>query len=172
MTIHFVRLIKKSQVITYIDDTIMQSENKSEMFTVSNEYDTLLKKAGLKATPDRTFFSLKKVKFLRHVLSPDGIKPVAKRTKDLKLLESTESGREVMKILGCLGFYSCNVKNLLVDSQHFYDLIKDSNPFHWTNEHEKLFQSIKHRIRISEDTIFAVPSTDYPFHIHADSSNV
>ena len=26
--------------------------------------------------------------------------------------------------------------------------------------------------RISEDTILAVPSTDYPLHIHVDSSNV
>ena len=57
-----------------------------------------------------------------------------------------------------------------MDSQPFYDLIRDSTPFHWTHEHEKFFQSIKDRI--SEDTILAVPSTDYPFHIHVDSSNV
>ena len=53
-----------------------------------------------------------------------------------------------------------------VDSQHFYDLIKDSSPFHWTHDHEKLLQST--RDRISEDTILAVPSTDYPFHLHVD----
>ena len=75
-----------------------------------------------------------------------------------------------MKVLGCLGFYSCYIKNLHVDSQPFCDLIKDSTHFHWTHEHEKLFHSIKDRI--SEDTILAVPSTDYPFHIHVDSSNV
>ena len=62
------------------------------------------------------------------------------------------------------------MKNLHVDSQPFYDLIKDSTPFRWTHEHEKLFQSIKNRN--SEDTILAVPSTDYLFHIHVDSLNV
>ena len=170
MTIHFDPLIKKKQAITYIDDTIMQSQNKNEMFTVINEYHTLLRKAGLKAAPDKTFFFLKKVKFLGHVISPDGIQPIAKRVKDLKNLKSPESKRDVMKVLGCLGFYSCYIKNLHVDSQPFYDLIKDSTPFHWTHEHEKLFQTIKDRI--SEDTILAVPSTDYPFHIHVDSSNV
>ena len=75
-----------------------------------------------------------------------------------------------MKVLGCLRFYSCYIKYLHVDSQPFYDLIKDSTTFHWTHEHEKLFQSIKDRT--SEDSILAVPSTDYPFHIHVDSSNV
>ena len=75
-----------------------------------------------------------------------------------------------MKVVGCLGFYSCYIKNLHVDSQPFYDLIKDSNPFHWTHENEKLFQSVKDKKR--EDAILAVLSTDYLFHIHKDSSNV
>ena len=75
-----------------------------------------------------------------------------------------------MKVLGCLGFYSCYIKNLHVDSQPFYNLIKDSTPFHWTEKHEALFESIKERIH--KDTVLAVPSTDYPFHIHVDSSNV
>ena len=57
-----------------------------------------------------------------------------------------------------------------MDSQPFYDLVKDSTPFQWTHKHEKLFPSIKDRI--SEDTILAGPSTDHPFHIHVDSSNV
>ena len=171
MTIHFDPLIKKKQAITYIDDTIMQSQNKKEMFTIINEYHTLLRKAGLKAAPDKTFFFLKKVKFLGNVISPEGIQPIAKRVKDLKNLKSSECKRGVTKVLGCLGFYSCYIKNLYVrDSQPFYDMIKDSTSFHWTDEHEKLFQSIKDRI--SEDTILAVPSTDYPFHIHVDSSNV
>ena len=60
MAIHFDPLIKKKQAITYIDDTIMQSQNKNEMFTIINEYHTLLRKAGLKAAPDKTFFFLKK----------------------------------------------------------------------------------------------------------------
>ena len=146
------------------------NHKKKEMFTIINEYHTLLRKAGLKAAPDKTFFFLKKVKFLGHVISPDGIQPIAKRVKDLKNLKSPECKRDVMKVLGCLRFYSCYIKYLHVDSQHFYDLNKDSTSFHWTDEHEKFFQSIKDRI--SEDTILAVPSTENPFNIHVDSSNV
>ena len=75
-----------------------------------------------------------------------------------------------MKVLGCLGFYKCYIMNLHNDSQPSYDLIKGSTPCHWTEGHEKLFNSIKERIH--KDTVLAVPSTDYPFHIHVDSSNV
>ena len=57
-----------------------------------------------------------------------------------------------------------------MDSQPFYELIKDITPFKWTDQHEQLFKEIK--TRISEDTILAKPSTKHPFHIHVDSSNV
>ena len=139
------------------------------MFTINHEYHQLLRKGGRKAAPDKTHFFLRKVKFLGHVISEQGVQPVAKRVKDLQNLKSPENKRDVMKILGCLGFYSCYIRNLHVNSQPFYELIKDT-PFKWTEQHEELLKEIK--TRISEDTIFAVPSTEYPFHIHVDSSNI
>ena len=91
MTIHFVPLIRKKQAIIYIDDTIMQSQTGGEMSTIINEYHTLLRKAGLKAAPDKTFFFLKKVKFLGHVISPDGIQPKVKRVDALRNLKWPQS---------------------------------------------------------------------------------
>ena len=110
------------------------------------------------------------MKFLGHVTSFEGIQPIAKRVKDLKSPKSPECKRVIMKVPGCLGFYRCYIRNLHVDSKTFYDLLRDSMSFHWTQEREKNFQMIKYRI--SEDTILAIPSTEYPFHIHVDSSNV
>ena len=118
---------------------------------------------------DKTFFFLKKVKFLGQVISPDVIQPIAKRVDALRNLRSPQSKWYVMKVLGGLGSYSCYI-HLHVDSHPFYNLIKHSTPFHWTEEHETLFKSIKERIH--KATVLAVPSTDYPFHIHVDSSNV
>ena len=170
MAINFEPLIKKKKAITYLDDSLFQSQSKAEMFTIIHAYHQLLRKGGLKAAPDKTHFFLRKVKFLGHVISEQRIQPVAKRVKDLQNLRSPESKTEVMKVLGCLSFYSCYIKNLHVDSQPFYELIEDTTPFKWTEQHEELFKETK--TRFSEDTILAVPSTEYPFHIHVDSSNV
>ena len=74
-----------------------------------------------------------------------------------------------MKLLGYLGFYSCYIKNLQVDSQPFYVLSKEATPFHWTEEHERMCNSSEEQFH--KDTVVAVPSTDYPFHSHVDSSN-
>ena len=49
-------LIKRKQAITYIDDTLLQAKDKQEMFTIVKEYHSLLRKANLKAAPDKTMF--------------------------------------------------------------------------------------------------------------------
>ena len=103
----------------------MQSQTRGEMFTNNIEYHTLLRKVGLKAALDKTFFPLKKVKFLGHVISPDGIQPIAKRVDALTNVKSPQSKRHVMKILGSLGFYSCYIRNL---HQYFiYGNAKDND---------------------------------------------
>ena len=169
MITHFEPLIKRKQAITYMDDTIIQSQNKGEMFSFIHEYHNLLRKAGSKAVPEKTFF-LEKVKFLGHVISSEGIQPIVKRVKDLKNPKSPECKRDVMKVLGCLGFYSCDIKNLHMDGKAFYDLIRGFTSFHWTEEHEKIFPLINDRF--SEDTILAIPSTEYAFQIQVVLSNV
>ena len=123
MAINFEALIKK-KAMTYLDDSLHQSQTKAEMFTIIHEYHQLLRKRSLKAAPDKPHYFLRKVNFLGHVISEQGIQPVSKRVQDLQSLKSPESKRDVMKVLGCLGFYSCFIKNLHVDSQPFYELIK------------------------------------------------
>ena len=63
MTIRFEPLIKKKQEMTYIDDTIMQSRNKGEMFSIIREYHSLLRQAGLKVGPVKLSSSSKRRKF-------------------------------------------------------------------------------------------------------------
>ena len=121
MAIHSDPLIKKKQAISYIDGTLMQLQNKNEMFTVINEYNTLPGKVGVSPAPDKIFFFLNKIKFLGLILSLEGIQPVAKRAKDFKNLRSPENKRDVMNFFGCFGFYSCNIENFHVDN-HFFKI--------------------------------------------------
>ena len=170
MAINFEPPVKKNKAITYLDGSLLQCLTTTEMFTTFQEYHQLSRKEGLKAAPNKTHFFLRNVKVLGYVISKQGIQPVAKRVKDLQNLKSRENKTDVMKVLGCLGFYSCQIENLHGDSQSIYELVKDITPLKWTDQHEDFFKEIK--TRISEDTLLAVRWTEYPFHIHVDSSNV
>ena len=98
-------LIKTKKATTYIDDTLLQSKNKNEMFDTIRENHSLLRNANLKAAPDKTFF-LRKVKFLGHVVSKEGLSAIACRIDDIKKLKSPEPKTEVLGVLGIMGFYS------------------------------------------------------------------
>ena len=88
-------LIKRKQAITNNDDTLLQAKDKQEMFTIVKEYHSLLRKANLKAAPDKTMFFLRKMRFLGHVISKDGLSPIASRIDDIRNLITPESKKEV-----------------------------------------------------------------------------
>ena len=79
----FKPFFKKKKAIKYIDNTLLLSQNKNEMFDTVRGYQPLLRKANLKAAPDKTFFFRRKFKFLGHVVSKDGFSPIEIRI-DLK----------------------------------------------------------------------------------------
>ena len=56
----FEPLIKKKEHITHLDDSLLQSQTKAEMFMNIHEYHQLLRKGGLKAAPDTAHFFLRK----------------------------------------------------------------------------------------------------------------
>ena len=143
MIIHFAEMLAKKQAITYIDDLILQAKTKAELWKNLESSFKRLRSSGLKAAPNKTKLFLRNFQFLGHIVPDKEIQPVAKNVQDLKSLKSSENKRNVMRILGSLGFYSIFKKNLHVDSIFFFELLRDDVPFKWTNEHEKFFRALK-----------------------------
>ena len=140
------------------------------LFTINNEYNILARKADFTTAFDETIFLLRMVKSVDHMISPEGMKPIASRVEDLRNVQSLECKRDVIKVLECLGLSGCYIKILQVGSQPFYDLVKTTTSFHGTVEHQNRFQSTKDRN--TQETTLAVPSTDYPIHFNAGSSYI
>ena len=69
-----------------------------------------------------------------------------------------------------MGFYHTYILNIHTVAKPLYGLTKDTTLFKWLPEHEKVFTDLKQRL--CHDISNAFPSNDYPFHIHADSSNL
>ena len=61
-------LIRKGTVITYVDDIFIQTTAYDQMYETLEENHKILQKENLKAAPDKTYFMLKKLKFLGHII--------------------------------------------------------------------------------------------------------
>ena len=163
-------LIKKKQAITYIDNTLLQEQDKQEMFTAIREYHALLRKANLKSAPDKAKLLLRKIEFLGHKISKGTISPITARLADIQNLKSPESKTGVLSVLGAMGFYANCVVNYNIDAKPLYNLVNSETNFEWLDSHQQVFDKLK--AKFAYNISLAIPNPKYPFHIHADFSNL
>ena len=109
------------------------------------------------------------MRFLGLVISKDELSPIASRIDNIRNLKTPESKTEVLRDLGMMGFYHTYILNFHIDAKPLHDLTEDTALFEWLPKHETIFTDLKQSF--CHDISNAIPSNDYSFHIHADSSN-
>ena len=75
----FCPLILSENVMTYLDDVLMQSQTKHEMFHFLKKYNQILLKENMKAVRDKSHFFLTRVKLLGHIIEGNTITPLKSR---------------------------------------------------------------------------------------------
>ena len=98
----FEHIMMKKKTITCLDDSSLQSQTKTELFTTIYENHHFLRNGRLKAAPDKTNFLLRIVKFHGEVISKHGILPVAKQVQDIKNLKARKNRGDVKKFADIL----------------------------------------------------------------------
>ena len=162
-------LIRKGTVITYVDDIFIQTNSYEQMFETLIEYHKILLKENLKAEPDKTYFMLKKVKFLGHIIEDKKVKPLTSRIDGFQKLEPPTSMKALQRYLGTINFPAKYVYGMQPILQPLYNLLQKESYFKWTKEHQTVFEQMKktitHKLEIT------MPDTKKPFYIITDASN-
>ena len=171
MTNHFHPLTKKKHAITYIERIYKIAIRKLKRVAYCHKRIPHSPSQGWSQGPPRqSVLLLKENNIPWSRLFSRWNTTYRKTSQVLKELDAPECRRDILKVMSCLGVYSCSLENCHANSQLFYILSKVLTSPHWTDEHENCFQSIKEKI--SEDTNFAVHSRDYTFLFLVTSSKV
>ena len=170
MLTHFLYpLIRKGTVITYVDDIFIQTTSYEQMFETLIEYHKILLKENLKAAPDKTYFMLKKVKFLGHIIKDKKVKPLTSRIDGFQKLEPPTSMKALQRYLGTINFLAKYVYGMQPILQPLYNLLHKESDFKWTKEHQIIFEQMKRTI--THKLEITMPDTKKPFYIITDASN-
>ena len=147
-------LVRKGTVITYVDDIFIQTNSYPQMYETLIEYHKILLKENLKAAPDKTYFMLKKVKILGHIIEDKKVKAITSRIDGF------------LRTINCLAKYVCGMQPLL---QPIYNLLHKEKDLKWTKEHQQIFEQMKrtktHNLELT------MPDTTKTFYIITDASN-
>ena len=168
MSSFFRTLIEQGFALVYIDDILLLSNSKEHMFQLIEQLHLISTKHNLKLAPEKSFFMLLKVKVLGHEIGYNTIKPIPSKVAAIHKIPSPTGKVALMSFIGALNFYTKFIEKLHINLKPFYDLLHGNTPWKWTEEHERLFQTLK--TSLTSDTALTIPNTKHPFFITVDAS--
>ena len=165
MSTFFKTLIEQGFALVYIDDILLLSNSKEQMFQLIEQLHIISTKNNIKLAPEKSFFMLLKVKFLGHELGYNTTKPIHSKIAAIHKILSPTGKVACMSFKGALNFYTKFIEKLHINLKPFYDLLHENTQWKWT---ENLFQKLK--TFLCFETELTIPNTKHSFFITVDAS--
>ena len=141
----FKDLIGKS-IEVYVDNMLVKSkiagdhlEHLSQMFKILREY-------RMKLNPLKCAFGVRSGKFLGFMVNQRGIEANLKKINALLEMSSSRKPKEVMSLAGRVAVLSHFVLREIDHYAPFFDMLKGSKKFEWTDKCEQAFLALKEHL--------------------------
>ena len=162
--------IEQGFALVYIDDILLLSDSKENLFQLIEHLHIISTKNNLKLAPEKSFFMLLKVKLLGHKIGYNTIKPIPSKIAGIHKVPFPTGKVALMRFIGALNLYTKFIEKLHINLKPFYNLLHENTPWKWTDEHERLFQKLK--MSLISETEPTIPNTKDPFFITVDDSRI
>ena len=142
-------------VIVYLDDIIIFSKDKKSHRRHVRKVLNKIREAKLKIKLLKCQWFKKKIKFVRHRISKEGIQPDEDNIKKIRECTSPRDVKGVRRFLGMAQYYRTFIKGFADIARPLYDLTRKDKEFEWTEAQQKTFEIIKEKLM--EELILAHP---------------
>lgn len=115
----------------------------------------------------KCFFAQSQVEYLRHVVSYEGVQPVASKLEAILHWLISQSTKPVRSFLGLVGFYRCFIKGYATIAASLVKLTM-LDRFQWTDQAQVAFEHLKHAL--SSAPVLALPDFELSFSVETDAS--
>ena len=154
--------------LVYIDDVIIYSATLKEHEQHIDTVFQLLSNAGLKIKLAKCSFAAKKVEYLGHIVSADGISPDEKKLKAVKDFPEPKNVDQVRSFVGLASYYRRFIMNFSEQAHALTQLTRKNVPWQWGATEQSAFNRIKKLLTTAP--ILGYPDISREFIIHTDAS--
>ena len=162
------RGINFKYALVYVDDILIHSSNFDEhLLHLQNVFDRL-NDANLKLQPKKCNFAAKRVEYLGHYFSKNGIEVNPSKIEAVKTYPVPKTQKQLKAFLGLTNYYRRFVKDYAKISAPLNRLLKKDTEYNWTSECDQAFNFLKEKLMSSP--ILAFADTQKPFFISVDAS--
>lgn len=162
-------------VVPYIDDICVASNSKEEHKKHLRIVFERLQKFGFTINLSKCNFGKSQVKFLGHLVTPEGISPLPEKIQIIKDFPEPKLAKELRRFIAMINFYRRFIKNAAATQDKLQQLIpgnikNDKRIITWTSETKEAFNEFKEQL--ANATLLAYPMENAKLILTTDASDV
>ena len=127
----------------YIDDMLVKSAAAQDHVTFMDQAFSILRQTNMMLNPSKCAFAVRAEKFLGFMVSQRGIEANSKKIQAILDIGSPRRGKEVQKLTWCIAALNRFVSRSTNKCLLFFNILRSSKEFSWTEECERAFQDLK-----------------------------
>jgi hypothetical protein len=140
--------------LIYIDDIIIFSPNEEAHLADLQLILQRFQEVGLKVNFGKAQIAKTNVKYLGHIVTPDGTQPDPEKVKAIKEFPTPTSATEIRRFMGIVQFVAKYIPSLSKKAGPLHNLEKKNINFRWTAVEQAAFDSIRSSISDSIQTTY------------------
>ena len=155
--------------LIYLDDVIVMGRTFEEELERLKEVFERLARAGLKLKPKKCFLFQKRVSYLGHVVTDEGIAADPEKVEQVRTWPTPENSTEVKSFLGLASYYRRFIPDFSTIAKLLYKLTEANAEFAWTEQCQLAFDSLKGLL--TSGRVLAYPTREGKFVLDTDASD-
>ncbi|CAI7741297.1 unnamed protein product [Closterium sp. NIES-54] len=166
---HILRALLDECVVMYLDDILIYSRDMKQHIEHLRRVFKILRRENFYVKLSKSEFALKKVQFLGHTVSAQGVHVDPKKIEAVRTWKTPENVKELQQFLGFANYYNRFVPQYAKIATPLTNLLKKNTPFKWEDVHKQAMEQLKTALTSAPVVILPYPEKDYE--IEADASD-
>ena len=155
--------------LVYLDDVIVLGRTFEDHRKNLAEVFQKLQAADLKLNPKKCSLFKKTVKYLGHVISPEGVGTDPEKTECIRNWCVPADVHQLRSFLGLCTYYRRFVQGFADIARPLHRLTEEKTPFVWSEACQTAFDTLK--LALCSAPILTFPKAGLPFIVDTDASN-
>ena len=167
--------LEMDRIIGQVPGCICIADDVAVVGTTEEEHDRNLLELMRVAAKEGLVFNSKKcdikgdkISFYGAMYTRDGIRPDPQKIEDLQAIPEPKSKEDLQKFLGLATYLAAYVPNFAAQAKPLRDLMPIDVPFQWQEDHQEVFERIKHAITADSSLQYYNPNR--PAVVEVDAS--
>ena len=160
--------LQGNDLFVYLDDIVIYANSIKEHDRKFKLLADRLRQANLKLQIDKCDFLKRKVSYLGHILSKDGLSPDPKKIEAVKNFPVPKNIKNIRQFLGLAGYYRRFIKDFAKIAKPLTTLLQKEKDFDWDTRAQESFETLKEFL--CNAPLLQFPDLNKPYNITTDAS--